>query len=81
LREENSCQPGAVHSGGYDRFSINPKEQVWNCRGCAKGGDAISLVAHLDGLDNKDADRERGGARCQMQKSAAWKFHRCLPLQ
>ena len=42
--------------GGKDRFSINVQKQVWNCRGCAQGGgDAISLVRHLDGLDFRGA--------------------------
>ena len=42
--------------GGADRFSINIKKQVWNCRGCLKGGgDAISLVEHLDGIDFRKA--------------------------
>jgi hypothetical protein len=37
--------------GGRDRFSVNRKQQVWHCRGCGKGGDAISLVSHVRGLD------------------------------
>jgi hypothetical protein len=37
--------------GGTDRFSINTQKQVWNCRSCGKGGDAIDLVRHLDGID------------------------------
>jgi hypothetical protein len=36
--------------GGDDRFSINTAKGVWNCRGCGKGGDVISLVEHLDGV-------------------------------
>jgi DNA primase len=36
---------------GTDRFAINTVEQVWNCRGCGKGGDGIALVEHLDGCD------------------------------
>ena len=35
--------------GGSDRFSINARKQIWNCRGCGKGGDVIDLVMHLDG--------------------------------
>jgi CHC2 zinc finger len=35
--------------GGTDRFAINTSKQVWNCRGCQRGGDVISLVQHLDG--------------------------------
>jgi putative DNA primase/helicase len=35
--------------GGDDRFSINTRKQVWNCRGCGVGGDAVDLVRHLNG--------------------------------
>jgi hypothetical protein len=41
--------------GGKDRFAINTKKQIWNCRGCAKGGDVVDLVQHLDGVDFKVA--------------------------
>ena len=37
--------------GGNDRFSINTKKGVWNCRGCRVGGNIIKLVEHLDGVD------------------------------
>ena len=37
--------------GGRDRFSINLRKQVFNCRGCGVGGDVIDLVQHLDGSD------------------------------
>jgi len=37
--------------GGVDRFAINIKKQVWNCRVCRKGGDVIALVQHLDSVD------------------------------
>jgi putative DNA primase/helicase len=37
--------------GGRDRFAVNPRKQVWNCRGCGKGGDVIELVRHLDGCE------------------------------
>jgi hypothetical protein len=35
--------------GGTDRFGININKQVWNCRGCAKGGDVIAVVQHIEG--------------------------------
>lgn len=35
--------------GGRDRFAVNVAKQIWNCRGCARGGDVIDLVQHLDG--------------------------------
>src|SRR5262249_23942898 len=37
--------------GGTDRFAINTSQQVWNCRGCQRGGDVITLVKHLDRCD------------------------------
>jgi phage/plasmid primase-like uncharacterized protein len=37
--------------GGTDRFAVNVGKQLWNCRGCAKGGDLIALVQHIDGVD------------------------------
>jgi hypothetical protein len=37
---------------GTDRFGVNLKKQMWNCRQCGgKGGDAIALAMHLDGSD------------------------------
>jgi phage/plasmid primase-like uncharacterized protein len=41
--------------GGTDRFSINIRKRLWNCRGCRKGGDAIALVMHLDGVEFGEA--------------------------
>jgi hypothetical protein len=37
--------------GGVDRFGVNLKKQVWNCRQCDKGGDVIALAMHLDDAD------------------------------
>jgi CHC2 zinc finger len=48
--------------GGHDRFSINIKKQLWNCRGCGYGGDVIALVRHLDGLSFGEAVRLLTGA-------------------
>ena len=43
--------------GGVDGFSINAHEGFWNDRRCGVGGnDAISLYAHIHGLDLKDSD-------------------------
>ena len=44
------CGP-CPNCGGTDRFSINTKKEIWNCRGCNVGGDVIALVQHLDGVD------------------------------
>jgi hypothetical protein len=43
--------------GGVDRFSVRPDKNVWNCRGCRKGGDAIELELHLSGGTFVDAVR------------------------
>lgn len=32
--------------GGRDRFSVNTSKDVWNCRGCGIGGDAIEPARH-----------------------------------
>ena len=37
--------------GGTDRFSINTRKGLFNCRKCCVGGDVIALVQHLDGCD------------------------------
>ena len=50
--------------GGTDRFSINVKEGVWNCRGCKPesiAGDVIGLVQWLDGVDFKSAVEQLEG--------------------
>jgi hypothetical protein len=41
--------------GGVDRFGINLRKHVFNCRGCGKGGDVIELVRHLDGCGFNEA--------------------------
>jgi len=41
--------------GGTDRFSINIKKRVFNCRGCQQCGDVISLVQFLDGCNFRQA--------------------------
>jgi len=40
--------------GGTDRFSVNERERVFNCRG-AEGGSAIDMVMHLDGVSLMEA--------------------------
>jgi phage/plasmid primase-like uncharacterized protein len=35
--------------GGRDRFGVNIRKQVFNCRRCGAKGDVIALVQHLDG--------------------------------
>jgi Toprim domain/CHC2 zinc finger len=41
--------------GGNDRFSTNSRKQLWNCRGCNKGGSTIDLVQHVRGCGFREA--------------------------
>jgi hypothetical protein len=56
------CGPCPI-CGGDDRFSINTIKQVWNCRGCNKGGDVIDLLKHIDGCDTTTAVTKLAGPR------------------
>ena len=56
--------------GGHDRFSINIRKQVFNCRG-AVGGDVIDLVQHLDGCDFVNAVRSLIGDGLRRQTATA----------
>jgi CHC2 zinc finger len=49
--------------GGDDRFGVNIVKQIFNCRGCGKGGDIIDLVQHLDGVDFTTACTKLAGDR------------------
>jgi hypothetical protein len=44
------CGP-CPQCGGQDRFSINTKKQVFNCRGCGHKGTVTDLVMFLDDCD------------------------------
>ena len=41
--------------GGDDRFAINIKKQLFNCRNCKTGGDVIDFVQWLDGVEFLEA--------------------------
>jgi hypothetical protein len=56
------CGPCPV-CGGRDRFAIHLKRQLWNCRGCKRGGDVIALVQHIDGISFNEAIRTLAGDR------------------
>lgn len=49
--------------GGTDRFAAHLQKQVWNCRGCQRGGDVIALIQHLDRVGFRDAITTLIGAR------------------
>jgi hypothetical protein len=64
LRRQGSYLVGAcLVCGGDDRFAINIKKQLWNCRGCGVGGDVIDFVRHVDGCDFESAITTLIGAR------------------
>jgi hypothetical protein len=48
--------------GGTDRFSINTRKQLFNCRSFG-GGDVIAMVQHLDGCGFAEAVRTLAGIR------------------
>jgi hypothetical protein len=37
--------------GGRDRFAVNVKRKIWNCRGCGRGGGPIDLVMNTNNVD------------------------------
>jgi hypothetical protein len=41
--------------GGTDRFAVNTKERVWNCRGCAAGGDIFAFLMRNGAATFEDA--------------------------
>ncbi len=47
--------------GGTDRFGVNAKKQVFNCRGCGAKGGVIALVMFLDGCDFRTAIKRLSG--------------------
>lgn len=49
--------------GGRDRFSISLVKNVWNCRGCDKGGDVIALVMHTENMRFLEACERITGER------------------
>jgi DNA primase len=61
---------GWVHvpNGGTDRFSIDTKKQLFNCRQCGTGGDVIELVKFLDGCEFRDAVEKLAGETVRSRK-------------
>lgn len=63
--------------GGDDRFAINIKENVWNCRQCktdTDGGDVIGLVQWLDGIDFTAAVTKLVGEPAPKAKASSGKW-------
>jgi DNA primase len=57
--------------GGTDRFAVNVRKNIWNCRGCGKGGDVIELVRHLSGCDLTEAIERLTGENWPVPQFAA----------
>jgi hypothetical protein len=55
--------------GGRDRFGVNTRKQVWNCRGCDQGGDVVALVQHAGGLLFRDAVERLTGEQTRPQEA------------
>ncbi len=51
----------AAGCGGNDRFSLNVKKRIYNCRGCGQGGDVISMTMAIGGLSFLQACEELTG--------------------
>jgi phage/plasmid primase-like uncharacterized protein len=60
-RHNNQGHPCPM-CGGHDRFSVNTRKQLFNCRGCEASGDVINLVQFLDGASFKTAVKMLAGA-------------------
>lgn len=43
------------HNEKTPSFMISPDKQIWHCFGCGKGGDLISFVMEMEGLDFLEA--------------------------
>jgi phage/plasmid primase-like uncharacterized protein len=57
--------------GGTDRFVVTPKKGVWYCRQCAKGGDVIALVQHVDKTSFTAAVETLAGERPSRERFGA----------
>jgi hypothetical protein len=55
--------------GGRDRFGVNVRKQVWNCRGCGKGGDVIALVQHVERLPFQAAVERLTGEQIERERT------------
>jgi hypothetical protein len=67
-RGADRCGP-CPRCGGTDRFSINLRKQVFNCRSF-NGGDVIAMVQHLDGVSFAAAIETLTGERRPMTTAA-----------
>jgi CHC2-type zinc finger protein len=64
--------------GGTDRFAINSSKQIWNCRGCQRGGDVISLVQARRGNGDRRPGIVKGRPTSGLAASVACRM--ALPI-
>jgi putative DNA primase/helicase len=69
LRGKIECCGPCPQCGGTDRFAVNIRKQVFNCRGCGGQGDVIALVKFLDNVDFKGACETLTGEPAPDQKT------------
>ncbi len=56
------------HQEKTPSFFVSPEKQIWHCFGCGRGGDVISFVMEMEGLDFYEALRflgEKAGVKVE----------------